>query len=248
MPVYVITGANRGLGLEFVRQLVAKPNNTVVAAVRTLSNDLSDLKALLPATGSADSQQQVTVHILECDTGSAASMADFSAQLKTVLGARPVDYLINNSGINSTPQETSLTMTRESLHEHMDINVLGAQKVTQLLHEQQLLSASASVIVNMSSGIGSVGKTMTMEPRWCTTYSVSKAALNMLTAHQAWDLRDSIRAAIMMDPGWVKTRMGGAGAILEPNVSISGMLSVIHAVQTTDSGKFYCYDGSVLPY
>jgi NAD(P)-dependent dehydrogenase (short-subunit alcohol dehydrogenase family) len=68
MPVYVLTGANRGLGLEFVRQLSADSSNTVIGAVRSMSNDLTDLKSL---------NKNNNIHILECDTGKAASITSF---------------------------------------------------------------------------------------------------------------------------------------------------------------------------
>jgi NAD(P)-dependent dehydrogenase (short-subunit alcohol dehydrogenase family) len=227
MPVYVITGTNRGLGLEFVRQISASKDNTVIAAVRTLQNDLTDLKSV---------NQHNNIHILECDTGNIASIAKFGAEVERVLAGTKIDYLVNNSGINDTPEDSSLTMTPESLHRHIDINVLGPQKTAQVLVP---LLAKDSVIVNMTSGLGSLNKSSTMEPRKCATYSVSKAALNMLTVHQAWDLRDKSRAVITMDPGWVKTRMGGAGAIMEPHDSIAGMLKIVHGLTKEDTCKFY---------
>jgi len=77
----------------------------------------------------------------------------------------------------------------------------------------------------------------------CCTYSISKAAQNMLTLHQARDLKKQA-IVICMDPGWVKTRMGGKGAFVEPEVSIKGMLEVIEGLKKEDTGKFYRFDGS----
>jgi NAD(P)-dependent dehydrogenase (short-subunit alcohol dehydrogenase family) len=82
----------------------------------------------------------------------------------------------------------------------------------------------------------------------CCTYSISKAAQNMLTLHQARDLKRSHVTVICMDPGWVKTRMGGKGAMVEPDVSISGMLGVLGNLKREDSGKFYRFDGSQVPW
>jgi NAD(P)-dependent dehydrogenase (short-subunit alcohol dehydrogenase family) len=236
MPVYVITGSNRGLGLEFVRQLSSSRDNTVIAAVRTLQNDLDDLKSVI---------QHNNVHILECDTSSQSSIDNFGTAVEKALAGKKIDHLINNGGINATPEDSTLTLTSESLHRHIDINVLGPQKTTAVLLPQL---ATTSVILNMTSGLGSLGKSRGMVPTRHPTYSISKAALNMLTVHQAHELKDKIRAAIVMDPGWVKTRMGGEGAFMEPRDSIAGMLKIIHGLTKGDTGKFYESSGVTLPW
>lgn len=240
MPVYVVTGANRGLGLEFVRQLSSSASNLIIAAVRTLQNDLTDLQAL--------NQAHSNVHILECDTGKPSSIERFGAAVQTLLASSKhtkIDYLINNSGINATPADSALTLTPESLHHHIDVNVLGPQKMTEILLP---LLAPSSVVMNMTSGLGSLDKSKHMHPPKCTTYSISKAALNMLTVHQAGALKGRVKAVITMDPGWVKTRMGGPGAILEPHQSIGGMLKVIHGLKEEDTARFYCSDGEQVPW
>jgi NAD(P)-dependent dehydrogenase (short-subunit alcohol dehydrogenase family) len=103
-----------------------------------------------------------------------------------------------------------------------------------------------SVVVNVSSGLGSCGKGTIKGTIKATVYSISKAALNMLTVHQAAELRGRGVKVISMDPGWVKTRMGGELAVLQPEESISGMLKVVHGLEGT--GKFYGYDGSEVPW
>ncbi|KAK4935513.1 hypothetical protein LTR10_023424 [Elasticomyces elasticus] len=234
MPTYVITGANRGLGVEFVRQLSSNSSNTVIAAVRSLQGDLDDLKKL-------SSQVQAKVHVLECNTGDIKSIHKFGEDVKQVLGGKQIDYLLNNAGINSTPDQTSLDITAESLREHIDVNVAGPAETVKTLLPQL---GKGSVVMNMTSGLGSCGKKL---PK-CTTYSISKAAVNMLTVHQSEQLKDRGIQVICMDPGWVKTRMGGEGAILEPHVSIGGMLKTLHNLQETDSGKFYTYTGEEVPW
>jgi NAD(P)-dependent dehydrogenase (short-subunit alcohol dehydrogenase family) len=98
----------------------------------------------------------------------------------------------------------------------------------------------------MTSGLGSL--TVAKDITKCCTYSISKAAQNMLSLHQAKDLKKNDAIVICMDPGWVKTRMGGKGAMVEPEVSISGMLDVIKNLKQEDSGKFYRFDGSQCPW
>jgi len=234
MPTYVLTGANRGLGLEFVRQISQDSSNTVIAAVRSLHGELNDLKQLA-------SKASGKVHILECNTGDLKSIHAFGDAIKEPLAGKQIDYLFNNAGINATPEQTSLDMTADSLRNHIDINVMGPAETLKVLLPYL---GKGSVVLNMTSGLGSCGKTV---PK-CTTYSISKAAVNMLTVHQSQQLKDRGIKVICMDPGWVKTRMGGEGAILEPDVSIGGMLKVAHNLKDSDTGKFYTYTGAEVPW
>jgi NAD(P)-dependent dehydrogenase (short-subunit alcohol dehydrogenase family) len=242
MPTYVLTGANRGLGLEFVRQLSQSSENTIVACVRSSSTDLGDLR-------SVKNKSKATVHIAECDTSFLPSIHAFAKSLPQLLGDSPkIDVLLNNAGINATPEQTSLDITQESLREHIDVNVMGPAETVKVLDGYL---GRGGTVLNMTSGLGSCGKKLNVSrfpflcsvlelrfygdsPRFadcnsfrpkCTTYAISKAAVNMLTVHQAEQLKDRGIKVICMDPGWVKTRMGGEGAILEPDVSIAGVSS-----------------------
>ncbi|PMD43060.1 NAD(P)-binding protein [Hyaloscypha variabilis F] len=239
MPVFVITGANRGLGLEFVRQLSTDSSNTILAATRSLSRDLSDLESL--------KSKGATIHILECDTGSQDSITAFSKQVASVLGGddKKIDFLLNNAGINATPKQTSLTLTPDSLANHINVNVLGPANTVQVL-ESHL--QKGTVVMNMTSGLGSLGYSRTKDPTGCTSYSISKAALNMLTVHQADNLKGKGVVVVCIDPGWVKTDMGGSGAVLEKEESIGGMLKCLRGLKSTDSGRFFLYDGSERPW
>ena len=235
---YAITGANRGLGLEFARQLSAPGTaNTIVAAVRSLSGELDDLKAL------ASKNTSSKIHILECDTGSLPSISAFGSAVSKLLDGKQLDVLLNNAGINAVPNQTSLDLGEEDVLTHIQINVLGPAKTTEALSP---LLGNGSVVVNMTSGLGSCARSK-KTPK-CAAYSISKAAVNMLTVHNASDLRGMGVRAICMDPGWVKTRMGGEGAVLEPEVSIGGMLRTIERVEEGDSGKFYTYTGEEVPW
>lgn len=112
------------------------------------------------------------------------------------------------------------------------------------------LLAQDVVVMNMTSGLGSLAYVSTMTPRECCGYSVSKAALNMLTVHQAEDLRGVLSGArvVCVDPGWVKTSMGGEMAPLSPEESIRGVLKVVHGLEQEDGGKFFRYDGEVVAW
>ncbi|KAI5250649.1 NAD(P)-binding protein [Aureobasidium subglaciale] len=243
MPVYVLTGANRGLGLEFVRQLSANSNNKIIAAVRSLSNDLTDLKAL--------NDSNKNIHISECDTGDVNSITSFVQACANLLldDGQKIDFLLNNSGINDVPEQTSLSIGEADLARHISINVLGPAKTVQAFHASSLLSPNVRIL-NMTSGLGSMEKSATMTPRKCTTYSISKAALNMLTVHQGEELREKGlpgAVVICMDPGWVKTRMGGEDALIEAEESIGGMLRVLHGLSKEDTASFWTYSGEKVP-
>ena len=243
MPTYIVTGANRGLGLEFVRQLTPSSTpNTVIAGVRSLTNDLTALSTLSSNTAS-------TIHILECDTSSLSSIASFFSDAKPIMEANGnrVDVLINNAGINSVPSQTSLNLSASDLQSHISTNVVGPAELTKLFAPYL---SQGSVVLNLTSGLGSCGRAIVK----CASYAISKAALNMLSVHQAGNLADEGVRVVCMDPGWVKTRMGGEGALIEAEESVEGMLKVVERVREGKDGgevgkaKFYTYDGSEVPW
>ncbi|KAH8809181.1 hypothetical protein F5884DRAFT_396549 [Xylogone sp. PMI_703] len=238
MPVYVVTGANRGLGLEFVTQLSQDSSNTIIATTRSLSSDLSELEAL--------KSKNSNLHIVECNTGSVPSIKTFAKQVDSIIGEdTKLDFLLNNAGVNSVSHETAMTLTADGLDEQIKVNVLGPATIVQeLLNHLK----SGSVVMNMTSGLGSIGLAAAGDTVKCTTYSISKAAVNMLSVHQAVELKPKGVIVICMDPGWVKTRMGGEGAILEKDFSIKSMLKVLGSVTINDSPKFYTYSGEEKPW
>lgn len=236
MPTYFLTGANRGIGLEFVRQLSIDSKNVIIAAVRSRKGDLADLKAL---AGNGN------VHIIECDVSSTDSISSLEFRVAEILSktGENLNYLFNVAGINATSSDTSLSIDPGSLENHMNTNVLGPAKIVETLRQYL---ARGAVVMNMTSGLASM--TVAKDMPKCCTYSISKAAQNMLTLHQARDLKRNHAIVICMDPGWVKTRMGGKGAMVEPEVSIAGMLEIIAGLKREDSGKFYRFDGSQVPW
>lgn len=242
MAIYCVSGANRGLGLEFVRQLAANKDNFILATVRNEGADLADLKAVAsPST-----------HVLVCDTGSPDTIRTFASEAARLLekqGGQKIDYLLNVAGVNYAPELGSLSINQDALNTNMRINVVGPAKVVEFLLEKDLLSPKVRIL-NMTSGLGSMAKSSEIKPRKCVVYSISKAGVNMLTVHQSEDLKGKLPdvAVITVDPGWVKTRMGGDGALIEPHESIGGMLKIIHNVTGKDNGKFFNYDGSEQPW
>ncbi|KAF2656899.1 short chain dehydrogenase/reductase SDR [Lophiostoma macrostomum CBS 122681] len=236
MPTYFITGANRGIGLEFVRQLSTNSSNNIIAAVRSRKSDLSDLKVFA---------KYGNVHVIECDVSSTDSISSLEFRVVEILSktGENLNYLFNVAGINATSSDTSLSIDPASLQNHMNTNVLGPAKIVETLRRYL---ARGAVVMNMTSGLASM--TVAKDTPKCCTYSISKAAQNMLTLHQARDLRKGHVKVICMDPGWVKTSMGGKGAMVEPDVSIAGMLEIVGGLKSEDSGKFYRFDRSQIPW
>lgn len=190
MGIWVITGANRGLGLEFVTQLSQDSSNTIIAASRSLSQEsLSGLQAL---------DIKVNLHILECDTSSLDSIESFGKQVTALINNRKIDFLLNNAGVNVQPEMTSLNVTIEAITENMSVNVIGPAKIVQVLDSHL---QSGSVVMNMTSGLGSLEETRMMDQTKCTAYSISKAGLNMLTLHQASNLKIREVIVVCVDPG-----------------------------------------------
>ncbi|CZS97542.1 hypothetical protein WAI453_008678 [Rhynchosporium graminicola] len=233
MTLWIVTGANRGLGLEFIAQLSTDTSNTVIACVRSLSASHDALQAL--------QQKNSSITILECDTGSESSIKDFGSKFSSQFGSgTKIDFLLNNAGINTTAAQTSLTMTGESLMNHMNVNVMGPARIVQVL---DVHLKEGSVVMNMTSGLGSLSYNATKNPPQATVYAMSKAALNMLTVHQAGQFKERGVKFLCIDPGWVKTDMGGSNALLEKEESIAGMLKVLKD-ESTKSGEYLEYNGN----
>ncbi len=239
MQRVLITGAGRGIGLELVRQY-AERGDRVLAGCRALER-APDLRALIDRH-----HDQVSVLPLEV-TDSASLTAAVQQAHREVEG---LDILINNAAINpgdatvAAPDGQCLLDDTGTL-EVFNINVVAPVRVAQSF-TALLTHGTAPRVVNISSGSGSL--TYATDGGDGYSYAASKAGLNMMTRTYAWTVRDQGITAVMIDPGWVKTDMGGAGATLEPEESARGLLSVIDALTPKDAGRFLRYDGSEVPW
>ncbi|KAK4110373.1 NAD(P)-binding protein [Canariomyces notabilis] len=249
MPVYAITGARAGIGREYIRQLSQHKENTIFALVRSLDSDLSHLLTIQQTALGA-------VHILECDVSSEDSVARLPERIKTASASSnpniKINTLINNAAVLHSREETSLNLSSTALASHITSNVLGPAKVLQALLSTGLLAADARV-ANISSGIGSLS--LVADGRInaeITPYSISKAALNMLTVHQARQLTSEEATkgmvVVAVDPGHVKTEMGGPNAVVEVQDSARGVLRTLDGLSGEDSGGFFLYTGEKLPW
>ena len=220
----LITGANRGLGLEFARQFSEAGWNVIGTSRRP--DEATELQGL-------------GVRVLQLDVADPASVD----RLATDLEGEAVDLLINNAGI--FPRVNTLSeVDFEEVSRTIAVNALGPMRVTRALLPN-LRRGEARLIVNITSGLGSIADN---ESGRFYGYRESKAALNMFTRSVAAELSAEGFTAIVISPGWVQTDMGGPNATLEPAQSIAGMRAVIDRLSPADNGTYWNYDGTRLPW
>lgn len=239
MPTYFVTGTRSGIGLEYVRQLSLSPDNVVVAAVRDVNADISSLQSVI-----SHPDVKAKIHLIQVDLSSPESIASVPSQL---LPGLKINALIQNAAalFPATREETLLTMASESLTQHFNVNVIGPALLVQVLVP---LLAPGAIIANITSGIGSLSMVSSGRINAeLTAYSISKTALNMLTVHQAKALTGKA-IVVCVDPGHVKTPMGGPKASVEIADSARGVLKALGGLRSEDACKFYLYNGDTLPW
>ena len=227
----LVTGANRGIGLAFVRHLLAR-GDWVVATCRHpgKANALNALAGEHPGR----------LHLLPLDVASEKSRAELVRELPLVCGdhadAQRIDLLINNAGVLHSGERFG-ELSQTTLEDTLRINVSGPLLFTQALAPWL---SDGGTVVNMSSDLGSISGVRGFgHPSYC----ISKAALNMVTAQLAHALRDRGIKVVALHPGWVQTDMGGDGAQISVDVSVGGLLGVIDALGRDDSGRFLDWRG-----
>lgn len=212
----LVIGASRGLGLELVRQLLAA-SGRVIATVRT-----ADARAALQALGA---------EVLTVDVADPASASGLAWQLD---GER-LDLAFYVAGVMRRPGATT-PPTQQDFDAVMHTNVLGAmQAIPQVA---PLVEAAGGVFAFMSSGMSQIGS-VPASNAWL--YRTSKAALNMAVAAAQHDYPAA--TLVTIDPGWVQTDMGGAGAPLTPEESVRGMLATLANLAPADKGQLLHHDG-----
>ncbi|MFE8595675.1 SDR family oxidoreductase [Archangium violaceum] len=228
---YAITGASRGLGLEFVRQLLNR-GDTIEAGVRSPSEARQLQELVRGAEG------RLRLHAL--DISDSKSVDAFAA---TVGQGEALDVLINNAGVYG--KDGALTeLDYESMASTFAVNTLGPLRLTAALLPA-LRRGSARRIIHITSQMGSIGDN---GMGGSYGYRISKAAMNMAMRNMHVDLHGEGFVTISMHPGWVQTDMGGPNAPLLPEASVRGMINVIDRLKAEDGGRFFSYEGQELPW
>tara|TARA_R110002110_G_scaffold9934_1_gene48595 strand:- start:622 stop:1332 length:711 start_codon:yes stop_codon:yes gene_type:complete len=221
MATAVITGANRGLGLEMAKQYAAQGWDVIATAREP--EKAEELNAI----------DKVTV--MPLDAAEDSSIETFAEQL----GDRPVDLFINNAGIYG-PSE----LDRDKWLDLFNVNVVGPVKLATALKDNVAKSADKKMVV-ISSQVGSIAENETGSMMY---YRTSKAAVNQAWHSLAQQWQDEDLTLAMLHPGWVQTDMGGENADLTPQESVEGMRSVIEGLDRNKNGKFYDYSGREIPW
>lgn len=230
MPTLLITGANRGLGLEFVKQYLAD-GWKVLACCRKPA----DAGALQEVASGSDGR--VTIHELD--------VADFGRidALAKELAGESIDLLLNNAGVFG--DRNSFGGVEYKVWERtFRINTMAPHKMAEAFIEH-VAKSERKQIAHVTSKMGSIADNGS---GGSYVYRSSKSALNMVTKSQALDLRSRGVTCVVLHPGWVATDMGGAGAPVQPPESVAGMKSVLDGLTLEQSGKFFEFSGAEVPW
>ncbi len=228
----VITGANRGLGLELSR-IHASRGDEVWAGCRR-PKDATELRGL-------------TSHVHEVDMASEKSIARFAE----ALGPEPIDILYNNAGIDARALGVDdgardvLQLSADHFLAVMRVNAVGPMLLVRALLDRLEASENPRV-VNISSQVGSMEVAHTIGRD--VSYTSSKAALNMISVRQSVHLRDAGIIVVAVHPGFLKTDMGGERASLPTNEGARGVIELVDGLTEADSGTFRQWDGAVHPW
>ncbi|SDK60665.1 Short-chain dehydrogenase [Methylophilus rhizosphaerae] len=224
----LITGANRGIGLEYVKQY-AEQGHTVYATVR----DLQKAEAL-----QALARQHPHVHLLQLDVADVSAIHALADQFSTLT----IDILISNAGVYP-PSHFGDTDAQAWLHA-FQVNTLSTYYLAEafLPHMQR---AKQARLIAMTSKMGSITDNGSGGEY---IYRSSKTALNMVVKSLALDLRKFDIAVAMLHPGWVRTDMGGPNGLIDTETSVAGLRKVIDTLTIAQSGEFIAYDGKRVPW
>jgi len=226
MPTVLITGANRGIGLEFARQYAAD-GWRVLAACRNpgAARHLKEIKG------------DIELHAL--DVREDEQIPD----LAMTLAKESIDILVNNAGVIG-PREHFRKTDTSSWLEVFHINSIAPARMAEAFADH-LERSSRKLIVNITSKMGSITDNTS---GGSYVYRSSKAALNMVAKTLAVDLAARGITVVLFHPGWVRTDMGGPSALITPRESVAGMREKIATLTPADSGKFFNFDGRPLPW
>ncbi|WP_242108628.1 SDR family oxidoreductase [Luteimonas aquatica] len=237
-PHTLVTGANRGLGLEFVRQLLARGDH-VIAACRKPGK----ATALNKLAGDHPGR----LHVLPLDVADPKSHVELARELPLVLGegedgapAR-LGLLINNAGVLHSGERFG-RLSASIVEDSFRTNAMGPLLLTQALADAL---ADGAKVANLSSQLGSIAGVS----RFGTpSYNISKAAQNMATALLAQALAPRGICVLALHPGWAQTDMGGSEATVPAAEAVAGLLRAIEAATPESSGRFLDWQGRALPW
>lgn len=230
MATILITGTNRGIGLEFTRQYLAC-GDRVIATCRNIEA-ADGLKEL--------SRSHDDLEIRQLDVASLESMQEFVQQLADT----PIDIFINNAGVYGPRNANFGDIDAQSWASVLQINSIAPLILSQLLMPN-LRRGKDKKMLYLTSKMGSIEDN---SGGGSYIYRSSKTALNSAVKSLAIDLAGEGFSAAVLHPGWVLTDMGGPNALIDTQTSVTGMLKVVDDLDSQSSGSFFNYDGSIIPW
>lgn len=220
----VVTGANRGLGLELCRRFAARGDRVIGTA--------RDPEA-------ATALRELDVRVEALDVSDRASVDALASRL----GGEAVDVLLNNAGAG-VGRGSLGSLDEGEIRRLFEINALGPLRVTEALLPN-LRASSRRLLAHMTSRMGSIADNTS---GGSYAYRASKSALNMLHRSMSIDLASEGFTSVVLHPGWVRTDMGGGAAPLTVEESVEGLLGVLDGLSREDNGAFIAFDGERLPW
>ena len=225
MPIAVVTGANRGIGAEWVNQLLEK-GWTVYAGYRKNLDKLEHV---------SDSN----LFIYQLDVQSNQSVINFCNQVEG-----PIDLLVNNAGVGDGRWQKLEDIDDKWSLDVLDINAIGPVRMVQALYGKMSHDKLTKVAM-ISSLMGSIDDCKSGRSY---AYRASKSALNMFTMAMKNEAKQNNITFAILHPGWVKTDMGGSLAPVTMSESVDGMMKVLESQTLENSGRFIQFDGEILPW
>lgn len=223
-----ITGANRGIGLEYVKQY-AEEGWRVLASCRNPA-DASALQAL------ANTHANIELHAIDI-----ANFDQIEALGRKLID-QPIQLLINNAGIY--PESSFRTIDYAKWMEAFKVNAMSTLKLAEVFIPH-LVKAGNAKLVAMTSKMGSIDDNTSGGEY---IYRSSKTALNMVMKSLSIDLNKYGVSVAVLHPGWVRTDMGGPNGLIDAKTSVQGLRKVIGMLSLDNSGKFYAYDGKEIAW
>lgn len=228
----IITGSNRGLGLEWVRQYASK--GWRVYATCRFPEQADALQRL------ADKNPCISIHRLD------VTHVDEVREMAAELGDAALDLLVNNAGIyrERWGKDKLGQIDYSDWQDSFAVNTLGAMRITEAMIEN-LAQSERGLIVTISSHMGSIADIGSPNDY---AYRSSKAALNAVMKGLCLEVSSHGVGVLLLHPGWVRTRMGGQDAPLSAEESVTAMRRLVEQFSTAQSGHFYRYDGNEIPW
>ena len=221
----VITGANRGIGLELVKQFNDKDYNVYGSSRNPLA--------------STELQEEIGLDkIIPLDMSDTNSIETFCKQIQNLTNSK-IDILINNAAVRGEKGNPGIP-DPNVIRETFNINAIGPVMLIKYLAD----SLHGTKIVNITSGMGSISRTTSGD----LSYRMSKAALNMAGRNLHIEMKEHNTIIVQIHPGWVRTDMGGMNAAISTEESAKGIINSIENLSPNQSGTFFDYKGDQIPW